>query len=68
MTARRMSTVIRELRGAKGLTQVQLAKRAKVTRGYLAQLEAGHKMNPSLSTLRKLARALGVPVELLGGG
>jgi hypothetical protein len=31
--------------GAKGLTQVQLAKRAKVTRGYLAQLEAGHKMN-----------------------
>jgi predicted transcriptional regulator len=27
------------------LTQVQLAKRAKVTRGYLAQLEAGHKMN-----------------------
>jgi len=40
-----------------------------VTRGYLAQLEAGHKMNPSLFTLRKLARALGVPVtELLGGG
>jgi transcriptional regulator with XRE-family HTH domain len=67
MTPRRISTVIRELRGAKGLTQVQLAKRAKVTRGYLAQLEAGHKTNPSLPMLRKLARALGVPVaELLG--
>ena len=33
----------------------------------LAQLEAGHKTNPSLPTLRKLAKALGVPVtELLG--
>jgi transcriptional regulator with XRE-family HTH domain len=59
--------MIRELRDAKGLTQVQLAKRAKVTRGYLAQLEAGHKTNPSLPTLRKLANALGVPLtELLG--
>ena len=67
MTPRRMSTVIRELRGAKGLTQVQLAKRAKMTRGYLAQLEAGYKVNPSLPMLRKLAKALGVPVtELLG--
>jgi hypothetical protein len=31
------------------------------------QLEAGHKTNPSLPTLRKLAKALGVPVmDLLG--
>jgi transcriptional regulator with XRE-family HTH domain len=38
-----------------------------VARGYLAQLEAGHKRNSSLPTLRKLAKALGVPVtELLG--
>lgn len=67
MTPRGISTVIRQLRGAKGVTQLQLAKRAKVTRGYLAQLEAGHKTNPSLPTLRKLAKALGVPVaELLG--
>lgn len=59
--------MIRGLRDAKGLTQVELAKRAKVTRGYLAQLEAGYKTNPSLPTLRKLAKALGVPVtELLG--
>jgi transcriptional regulator with XRE-family HTH domain len=59
--------MIRELRDAQGLTQVQLAKRARMTRGYLAQLEAGHKTNPSLPTLRKLAKALGVPVaDLLG--
>lgn len=67
MTPRRMSTVIRELRAAKDMTQDELAKRAKVARGYLAQLEAGHKKNPSLPTLKRLAKALGVPVtELLG--
>ena len=59
--------MIRETRAARGLTQEQLAKRAKVARGYLAQLEAGHKENPSLPTLKRLAKALGVPVtELLG--
>jgi transcriptional regulator with XRE-family HTH domain len=62
-----MSIVIRELRATRGVTQEQLAKRAKLARGYLAQLEAGHKVNPSLPTLRRLAKALRVSVtELLG--
>jgi transcriptional regulator with XRE-family HTH domain len=43
-----------------------MAKRAKVTQGYVAQLEAGQK-TPSLAVLRRIAKALGVPVtELLG--
>jgi transcriptional regulator with XRE-family HTH domain len=59
--------VIRDKRTVRGWTQAQLAKRAKVARSYLAQLEAGHKENPSLPVLRRLAKALGVPVtELLG--
>jgi transcriptional regulator with XRE-family HTH domain len=37
-----------------------------VTQGYIAQLESGWKKNPSLEILKRLARALGVPVtELL---
>ena len=37
------------------------------TPGYIAQLEMGLRKNPSLKVLKKLARALGVPVtELLG--
>jgi hypothetical protein len=36
-----------------------------VTQGYVAQLESGLKKNPSLPTLKKLARALGVPVKEL---
>jgi transcriptional regulator with XRE-family HTH domain len=51
---------------APDMTQGQLAKSAGVTQGYIAQLEGGTKKNPSLPTLKKLARALGVPVgELL---
>lgn len=58
--------MIRRLREAEGLTQETLAKKAGVTQSYIAQLESGLKKSPSLPTLKKLARALGVPVtELL---
>jgi transcriptional regulator with XRE-family HTH domain len=67
MSPKRLATVLTKLRDAKGLTQEQLATRAKVSRGYLADLEAGHRRNPSVPVLKRLARALGVPVtELLG--
>jgi transcriptional regulator with XRE-family HTH domain len=54
--------VLTKLRDAKDMTQAQLATRAKVSRGYLADLEAGHRKNPSVPVLRRIARALGVPV------
>ena len=67
--------MIKALREQQGLTQEQLAKRAKVSQGYIAKLEPSNrpgqtkttrKMNPSLPVLRRLAKALGVPVgELL---
>lgn len=48
------------------MTQEQLAKRAGLKQPYVSKLESGLKKNPSLPTLKKLARALGVPVtELL---
>ena len=66
VTARRLGTVLMDLRKAKKLTQVELSKKAGVTQGYLASLEGGLKKNPSLAVLKRLAKALGVPVtELL---
>ena len=65
MSVRRIATVIRELRATKQLTQADLAKRAKIARGYLAGIEAGHRKNPSLAVLQRLAKALGVPVTAL---
>jgi transcriptional regulator with XRE-family HTH domain len=47
--------VIRELRAKRDLTQEELAKAAKVTRSYIAVLESGHRKNPSLAILKRLA-------------
>jgi transcriptional regulator with XRE-family HTH domain len=66
LSPRRLSRVLKQLREEKDLSQRDLATRAGVTQAYVAQLEAGEKKNPSLDVLKKLARALGVPVgELL---
>ena len=50
---------VRRLRIARELSQAGLATRARVTREYIARLEAG-RHDPQLSTLKRLARALGV--------
>ena len=56
---------VRQLRTARGLSQLALAKLAGVSQPYLWQLEAGRKKNPGILVLRKLAKALGVPVAQL---
>ena len=67
MTSKGLDQVIRELREKKGLSQEELAFKAKVTPGYVAQLELGLRKNPSLDVVRRIARALGVRLaELLG--
>ena len=66
MSPRRLSTVIKQLREERGLTQLALAKRADVAQGYISSLEAGEKRNPSITILKRIAKALSVPVtELL---
>ena len=65
MSPKRLSTVIRELRRARDLSQRELGDKADVTGAYIAQLETGVKKNPSLDILKRLAKALGVPVTAL---
>ncbi|PYN83257.1 MAG: XRE family transcriptional regulator [Candidatus Rokuibacteriota bacterium] len=56
---------LRTIRERQGMTQETLAKKAGVSRAYLSRLEMG-RHDPPLSRVRKLAKALGVPVgELL---
>jgi transcriptional regulator with XRE-family HTH domain len=58
---------LKALRTARGLTQVALAKKMKRKQAYIAQLESGKEDNPTLDTLRRLAKALKVTVaELVG--
>ncbi|HEY1277147.1 MAG TPA: helix-turn-helix transcriptional regulator [Thermoleophilaceae bacterium] len=54
-------------REATGLTQVELAKKAKLSQAYVASLESGYRTNPSLAILQRLAKALRVPVTALLG-
>ncbi len=51
---------LKRLREARGLSQLKLAKRAKVGQVYISELEAGKKRNPGIETVYKLAKALGV--------
>lgn len=55
---------VRELRARRGMTRKILAKDSSVSERYLAQLETGQG-NASLAILRRLARALDVPLEAL---
>ena len=50
---------LRRMRQARGLTAVALARRARVTTGFISQLEHSHTV-PSLQTLQRVAVALDV--------
>lgn len=54
--------VLRRLRNEAGLTQEQLGLEADLRRTYVSILELGQQQ-PSLGTLFKLARALGLPAS-----
>jgi DNA-binding XRE family transcriptional regulator len=55
----RFVAAIRREREAQGLTPEQVAQRAGVEASAYDRLEAGHGFNPSISTLYRIARALG---------
>jgi transcriptional regulator with XRE-family HTH domain len=63
----RIGARVKRWREARGLSQLALAKRAKVTQSYISELEAGIKgRRPGVAVLQRLARALDLPVtELL---
>jgi XRE family aerobic/anaerobic benzoate catabolism transcriptional regulator len=61
---RRLGERVRNLRAQRGMTRKAMAQHAKVSERYLAQLEAG-KGNCSIVLLRRIARAIGLPVTQL---
>ncbi len=61
---RRLGERVRVLRNQRGMTRKALAAHARVSERYLAQLEAGLG-NCSIVLLRRIARAIGLPVTQL---
>ena len=53
------------MREAKGLSQEKLARMADVANNTIIKIEAGKNQNPTLDTLKKIAKALVVSVDEL---
>jgi transcriptional regulator with XRE-family HTH domain len=60
----RVGLNLQEIRRARGLSQEELAHRAKIHQTYLSGVEGG-KRNPSIVVLQRIAAALSVDIELL---
>ena len=58
-----ISENIKKLRAKLGLTQDDLAKKADIKYTTLMKIESGTVNKPSVQTMAKLAKALGVSIE-----
>lgn len=55
---------LKEIRSEKGITQEELAYRSELTLSQIARIET-IKINPTISTVFKIVRALDVPLNEL---
>jgi transcriptional regulator with XRE-family HTH domain len=62
--SRAFGYVLREKRCARGISQEELSKRARVDRTFISLIERGMRQ-ATLTTLFKLANALGIRAETL---
>ena len=51
------------MRETKGLSQEKLARLADVANNTLIKMESGENQNPTLNSLKKVAKAFGVSVD-----
>ncbi len=56
---------IKEIRESKNISQYMLAKKSKISRSYIIELENGNKDNPTLQVLSKIAEVLNVNIKEL---
>jgi len=64
-SAKKLGNNMKRIRLAKQMSQGDICRKLGVDRSYISNVESGKK-NPTLSTITKLAKALGVSVgELL---
>lgn len=58
-----LSKNIKSIRKKKAMSQDRLCKLADVTHTTLAKIESGVNENPTIKTLQKVAKALGVKID-----
>ena len=57
---------LKRIRTQKGISQGDIARSLKVGRSFITNIENG-KTNPTLATIAKIAKAVGIPVKDLIG-
>ena len=60
-----ISKTLRKIRENKGLSQEKLARLADVANNTIIKIEAGKNQNPTLDTLKKIAKSLDVSIDEL---
>lgn len=58
-----LSKNIKIIRKKRGMSQDKLCKLSDVTHTTLAKIESGVNENPTIKTLQKVAKALGVKID-----
>ena len=58
-TSKQIAEKLKQVRLQKGLTQVELANKAGINDNYYAKVDRG-ELKPSVETLEKIIKALGV--------
>jgi transcriptional regulator with XRE-family HTH domain len=60
-----IAKTVKRLREKTGLSQEKLARLADVSNNTIINIEAGKQNNPTIETLKKIAKALEVGVDYL---
>lgn len=60
----KISDNIRKLRQKKGMSQDRLSKEADLVLNTIVKIETGENPNPTVETLEKIAKILGVSVQI----
>ena len=58
-----ISKTVKRLREKMGISQEKLARLADVSNNTVINIEAGKQCNPTIETLKKIAKALNAPIE-----
>lgn len=61
-----LAETVTELRKQRGLRKIDLAIKARLSAGYINDIESGRRLNLSAKSRDQLSRALSVPPEKLG--
>ena len=62
-----LAQTIKELRKKHKMSQEELAKQAGITYSTLIKIESGANVNPTIKTMKKIADALDVSLDVLVG-